>query len=90
MRRPSRRRRQPVLGALLGYITDPERIRFQPMNVNFGLLPPLGARLRGRAKKEMMSQRALADMVAWLNELHAAALRADTTTAQSRQSVLAQ
>jgi methylenetetrahydrofolate--tRNA-(uracil-5-)-methyltransferase len=57
-----------VLGALLGYITDAERKRFQPMNVNFGLIPPLAVRLRGRAKKEMMSRRALADMAAWLRE----------------------
>ena len=42
-----------ALGALLRYITDPERKRFQPMNVNFGLLPPLSVRLRGKAKKEM-------------------------------------
>ena len=54
-----------ALGSLLGYITDTERKRFQPMNVNFGLLPPLGSRLRGRAKKEMMAHRALADMTAW-------------------------
>ena len=56
-----------ILGALLHYIADPERKRFQPMNVNFGLIPPLAARLRGRAKKEMMSRRALADMAAWLH-----------------------
>jgi methylenetetrahydrofolate--tRNA-(uracil-5-)-methyltransferase len=55
-----------ALGALLRYITDPERKRFQPMNVNFGLLPPLAMRLRGKAKKEMHSQRALADLAAWL------------------------
>jgi len=54
-----------ALGALLRYITDPERKRFQPMNVNFGLLPPLPLPLRGKAKKEMMAQRALADMAAW-------------------------
>jgi methylenetetrahydrofolate--tRNA-(uracil-5-)-methyltransferase len=58
-----------ALGALLRYITDPERQRFQPMNVNFGLIPPLAARLRGRAKKEMMSRRALADMAAWRREI---------------------
>jgi len=57
-----------ALGALLRHISDPERTRFQPMNVNFGLIPPLAARLRGRAKKEMMSRRALADMTAWLRE----------------------
>jgi methylenetetrahydrofolate--tRNA-(uracil-5-)-methyltransferase len=55
-----------ALGALLGYISDPERTRFQPMNVNFGLLPPLSVRLRGKAKKEMHSQRALADLAKWL------------------------
>jgi methylenetetrahydrofolate--tRNA-(uracil-5-)-methyltransferase len=77
-----------ILGALLGYISDPERTRFQPMNVNFGLIPPLAARLRGRAKKAMMSRRALADMAAWLNE-PAVALRADTATAQARESVAA-
>jgi len=59
-----------ALGALLRYITDPERKRFQPMNVNFGLIPPLTARLRGRAKKEMLSRRALADLAAWLSEVN--------------------
>jgi methylenetetrahydrofolate--tRNA-(uracil-5-)-methyltransferase len=57
-----------TLGSLLGYITDTERKRFQPMNVNFGLIPPLGSRLRGRAKKAMMARRALADMTAWARE----------------------
>ena len=57
-----------ALGALLHYITDPERKRFQPMNVNFGLIAPLTAGLRGRAKKEMMSRRALADLTAWAHE----------------------
>jgi len=38
------------------------------MNVNFGLIPPLGSRLRGRAKKEMMARRALADITAWASE----------------------
>jgi methylenetetrahydrofolate--tRNA-(uracil-5-)-methyltransferase len=67
--------RQPVvpppttaLGALLRYISNPDRKRFQPMNVNFGLLPPLAERLRGRAKKEMMSLRALADMDRWIHD----------------------
>jgi len=57
-----------ALGALLAYITDSERKRFQPMNVNFGLIAPLAARLRGRAKKEMMSRRAIADLAAWARE----------------------
>ena len=57
-----------ALGALLRYITDPERKRFQPMNVNFGLLPPLSVPMRGKAKKEMAARRALADMAAWVRE----------------------
>lgn len=56
-----------ALGALLRYITDPERKHFQPMNVNFGLLPPLATRHRGRAKKELMAQRSLADIEAWID-----------------------
>lgn len=61
-----------ALGALLRYITDPERKRFQPMNVNFGLLPPLPRPLRGKAKKEMMARRALADMDAWARDAEGA------------------
>ena len=57
-----------ALGSLLAYITDRERNNFQPMNVNFGLIPPLARRLRGKAKKEMMSRRALADLTAWARD----------------------
>ena len=73
-------------GALLGHITgghvetiDAGPRSFQPMNVNFGLFPPLarvpnkgpdGERLRGPAKtvakKRAMSQRALADLDRWI------------------------
>jgi methylenetetrahydrofolate--tRNA-(uracil-5-)-methyltransferase len=55
-----------ALGALLRYITDPARKTFQPMNVNFGLLPTLSEPLRKKAKKEMMAQRAVSDMEAWV------------------------
>jgi methylenetetrahydrofolate--tRNA-(uracil-5-)-methyltransferase len=61
------------LGALLRYITDPERKRFQPMNVNFGLLPPLAEPFRKSLKKEMMARRALADMAAWASQNEATA-----------------
>ncbi|HET8916397.1 MAG TPA: methylenetetrahydrofolate--tRNA-(uracil(54)-C(5))-methyltransferase (FADH(2)-oxidizing) TrmFO, partial [Candidatus Binatia bacterium] len=55
-----------ALGALLRYITDPARKTFQPMNVNFGLLPTLSEPFRKKAKKEMMAQRAVSDMEAWV------------------------
>jgi methylenetetrahydrofolate--tRNA-(uracil-5-)-methyltransferase len=58
-----------ALGSLLSYITDRQRKQFQPMNVNFGLLPSLDAPARGRVKKELMARRALADLDAWAGAL---------------------
>jgi methylenetetrahydrofolate--tRNA-(uracil-5-)-methyltransferase len=75
-----------ALGSLLGHITgghietvDAGPRSFQPMNINFGLFPPLaspptkkpdGSRLRGNektvAKKQAMSARALADLDGWI------------------------
>jgi methylenetetrahydrofolate--tRNA-(uracil-5-)-methyltransferase len=80
-----------ALGALLDHITgghllvdDSERGEprsFQPMNINFGLLPDLNANPthdkngqklkgpeRGREKKRLMSRRALADLEHWLGD----------------------
>jgi methylenetetrahydrofolate--tRNA-(uracil-5-)-methyltransferase len=62
-----------ALGALLRYITDPGRKNFQPMNVNFGLLPSLAEPLRKKARKETMARRALADMEAWARDTEGAA-----------------
>ena len=72
-----------ALGALVGHITgghlEGEGRSFQPMNINYGLLPPMdapkhdaeGRRLpnveRGRAKKRAMGARALSDIQAWLD-----------------------
>ncbi len=60
-----------ALGALLGHITGGAAAEtFQPMNVNFGLFPPLpkgqGRPPKGRARKQAMSQRALGDLQAWV------------------------
>ncbi len=78
-----------AFGALLGHITgghivsddEPGKRSFQPMNVNFGLFPPLEAgtklkpdgfegRFRGKdksvAKKKATTARALSDCRAWL------------------------
>lgn len=66
-----------ALGALLGHITGGACAEtFQPMNVNFGLFPPLdgapGARpLRGRARKQALSARALEDLEGWLHPIAA-------------------
>ena len=75
-----------ALGSLLGHITgghietiEPGTRSFQPMNINFGLFPPLaspptrkpdGTRLRGNeravAKRQAISARALADLERWI------------------------
>jgi methylenetetrahydrofolate--tRNA-(uracil-5-)-methyltransferase len=80
-----------AFGALLNHITgghivsddEPGKRSFQPMNVNFGLFPPMeapkieGKRLRGKektvAKKQAISARALADCRQWLGTTQAEA-----------------
>lgn len=47
-------------GALAAYISNSEIKNFQPMNVNFGLIAPLGQRIRKkREKNALIAQRAL-------------------------------
>lgn len=59
--------RESVLGALLSYATDPDTQRYQPMHVNFGLVPPLEPPVRGRKMRyEAYAARAIATMRAWL------------------------
>ena len=49
------------MGAMALYISDQSVVNFQPMNVNFGLIPPLGYRVKGtRHKNAALSTRALA------------------------------
>ena len=65
-------------GALLEHITGgAEAATFQPMNVNFGLLPPLatqpGRKLPKKERKPMMARRALEALEAWKLGLQQAA-----------------
>ena len=66
-----------ALGALLGHITGgADSKTFQPMNINFGLLPPLvleGKRPKGRDRKRAYTTRALTDFEAWRNSTNAVA-----------------
>jgi methylenetetrahydrofolate--tRNA-(uracil-5-)-methyltransferase len=71
-----------ALGGLIGHITgghlDGGKGSFQPMNINYGLIPPmeppkrgadgqrLGSKEKTRAKKLMVGERALSDLDAWL------------------------
>ena len=70
---------ETAMGALVEHITGGHLAgsKFQPMNINYGLLPPLEApkvdeagvkiplKERGRAKKRLMSLRAMESLKAW-------------------------
>ncbi len=61
-----------ALGALLNHITGGHTTgrdvpdSFQPMNINFGLLPPPDERVRKNERKRWVAHRALRDLDAWL------------------------
>jgi methylenetetrahydrofolate--tRNA-(uracil-5-)-methyltransferase len=59
--------RTTAMGALLAHITgDAEAETYQPMNVNFGLFPPLDDTVRKKQRKEAYTARAKADFGEWL------------------------
>jgi methylenetetrahydrofolate--tRNA-(uracil-5-)-methyltransferase len=63
-----------ALGALLAHITGGATGEsFQPMNVNFGLFPPLDCPVAKPERKPAMARRALAHLDAWLATHRAAA-----------------
>jgi methylenetetrahydrofolate--tRNA-(uracil-5-)-methyltransferase len=57
--------RTTAMGALVGHITNVFALDYQPMNVNFGLFPPLAGREGRREKRQRMAERALRDLTAW-------------------------
>jgi len=51
---------ETAIGALALYVSSGSVGDFQPMNINFGIMPPLGYRVKGkRNKNAVLSQRAL-------------------------------
>ena len=59
---------ETAVGTLALYVSNPSVTDFQPMNINFGIMPPLGYRVRGgkRNKNAQLSQRSL-DLLADLS-----------------------
>ena len=52
--------RETAIGVLALYISDQSVVNFQPMNINFGLIPQLGYRVKGKRNKNAeISKRAL-------------------------------
>jgi methylenetetrahydrofolate--tRNA-(uracil-5-)-methyltransferase len=59
--------RVTAFGALLAYATDPETTGYQPMHVNFGLVPPLEPPVkRKRERYAAYSERARSALDTWL------------------------
>jgi methylenetetrahydrofolate--tRNA-(uracil-5-)-methyltransferase len=58
---------ETALGALLGHITGgAEAATYQPMNVNFGLFPPIEGKARKADRKRAYTERAKAALEGWI------------------------
>ncbi len=60
-----------AIGALAGYISDESVVKFQPMNVNFGIIDQLNYKFKGKKHDRYLevSRRALAaidEIIAWM------------------------
>ena len=61
---------ETALGALLGHITGgAEADSYQPMNVNFGLFPPVEGKTKKANRKQIYTARARAALDGWLGAL---------------------
>lgn len=59
--------RETALGSLIKYITDTEVKNFQPMNINFGLFPPVKGKMRKAEKKKRIAKTALDNIPNFIN-----------------------
>jgi methylenetetrahydrofolate--tRNA-(uracil-5-)-methyltransferase len=55
-----------LLGALAAYTVRPNS-DFQPMNANFGLLPPFAMKLSKKERRQQYSERSLKNLLVWVN-----------------------
>lgn len=57
------------IGSLIYYLQTADPKHFQPMNVNWGLIPPLEKKVPKKDKYYLLSQRALKKLNEWLKEI---------------------
>ena len=57
---------ETALGALALYVSNETVEQFQPMNVNFGIIPPLGYKVKGKRNKNAELSRRALDILAGL------------------------
>lgn len=62
--------RETAFGALIAYATDPATEDYQPMHVNFGILPPFEQRIRNKQERyERYAKRGSDALAAYLSSL---------------------
>mgnify|MGYP000754128398 CR=1 FL=1 len=54
-----------AMGSLINYIIHSQASPFQPMNINFGLFPPIEKKSKGREKRRLLAERALQEVGQW-------------------------
>jgi methylenetetrahydrofolate--tRNA-(uracil-5-)-methyltransferase len=60
---------ETMIGSLINYIVNANPRDFQPMNANFGLLPPLEVKVRGKMeRRKLLAERALKVLEEWMME----------------------
>jgi methylenetetrahydrofolate--tRNA-(uracil-5-)-methyltransferase len=61
---------ETALGAILDHITGGANAEtFQPMNINFGLMPPIEGRWKRADRKKAYTDRARGQLAEWLDQL---------------------
>ncbi len=79
---PVRLPKETAFGSLLSYATDPETTEYQPMHVNFGLLPELDVAIRDkRERRSALAARGQAALAAFLAD------REDLDTAAAHRTL---
>lgn len=68
-----------ALGALARHLTESNPARFQPANINYGLLEPLSGRVRKRERRSAYADRAARELSDWIDRHGGDELRAEFT-----------
>ena len=62
--------RESAHGSLLNYIAETQTDNFQPMNITFGLLPPLTEKIRDKKRKNLLlADRAIEALKTWKKQI---------------------
>lgn len=61
--------RETAFGALAAHLSGAEAKHFQPMNVNYGLFPPLAGKVKKKERKAKLAERALEALGPWLEKI---------------------